>query len=613
MKNKAYSYIRFSTPEQKKGDSLRRQIKGAEDWTKKHGIELDNTLKPDEGFSAFNGHHRTKGALGEFLRLVESSKIPKGSILIVESLDRLSREQVLDALGQFTQIISRGIKVVTLSDGMEYTEEGINANFGQLLMSIVIMSRAHEESATKSKRLKEAWKKKREDIQEKKLTSRCPAWLKLSENGKKFDPIDIRCQTIEKIFRMKLSDNKGAYTIERELNGMQGIWKPESGWRTSYIKKILRNPAVIGEYQPHKMVEGKRQPVGELIKDYFPCIVDLDLYYAVQAQMKKNRGKYHGGRTGKLNNLFSHKAVCGYCGSPMHFVDKGKPPKGGKYLVCESAKRGNGCKYHAYRYEDFEEKVLEYCAEKLEVKDLLKTNRDTEDEISEIEIKLSSIQGQLNKVESEIVNLTDSIASTSDRRIRELLESKLTGRLDEEEHLEKSIQEKEWELKSKTDIRENAQERIENVKQLTEHMRKLKDEGEMDTLIDVRFRLREALRKLIENIKVYPVGYGTFVEKKTAIETIEQAIKKATKEAKNDPHLTNDMIEYVKDECYSRIENRYYRFFEIYFEGGAAKRVCPNSSPELTLDTDSGIHILEDDTGHLVRHHGSNPLWYLNL
>jgi DNA invertase Pin-like site-specific DNA recombinase len=322
MKNKAYSYIRFSTPEQRKGDSLRRQIKGAEAWAKKHGVELDNTLKPDEGFSAFNGHHRTKGALGEFLRLVESSKIPKGSILIVESLDRLSREQVLDALGQFTQIISRGIKVVTLSDGMEYSEESINANFGQLLMSIVIMSRAHEESATKSKRLKEAWETKRKNIQKEKLTKRCPAWLKLSEDRTEYKPIDIREQTIRDIFRMKL-DGKGATAIERELNGMDGIWQPKkkgkkSGWRTSYIKKILRNSAVIGEFQPHKMVDGKRQPAGDPIKDYFPGVVDPKDYYAVQDQMKKNAKDFHGGRTGKLNNLFSHMAVCGYCGSPMH-------------------------------------------------------------------------------------------------------------------------------------------------------------------------------------------------------------------------------------------------------------------------------------------------------
>ena len=94
------------------------------------------------------------------------------------------------------------------------------------LMSIVIMSRAHEESATKSKRLKEAWETKRKNIQKEKLTNRCPAWLKLSEDRTEYKPIDIREQTIRDIFRMKL-DGKGATAIERELNGMEGIWQPK--------------------------------------------------------------------------------------------------------------------------------------------------------------------------------------------------------------------------------------------------------------------------------------------------------------------------------------------------------------------------------------------------
>ena len=40
-KPKAYSYIRFSTPEQEKGDSHRPQEKEAEDYAKKYGLTLD--------------------------------------------------------------------------------------------------------------------------------------------------------------------------------------------------------------------------------------------------------------------------------------------------------------------------------------------------------------------------------------------------------------------------------------------------------------------------------------------------------------------------------------------------------------------------------------------
>lgn len=54
---KAYSYIRFSTPTQSRGDSLRRQSKGALRWCEERGISADDTLR-DEGVSAWTGTHR---------------------------------------------------------------------------------------------------------------------------------------------------------------------------------------------------------------------------------------------------------------------------------------------------------------------------------------------------------------------------------------------------------------------------------------------------------------------------------------------------------------------------------------------------------------------------
>src|SRR4051794_17399302 len=100
---KAYSYIRFSTPEQLKGDSLRRQLQLSRDYALQHGLELDEELK-DIGVSAFKGKNRTDGALGRFINLVREGKIEPGSVLLVESLDRLSRDQILAALSQFSEI-----------------------------------------------------------------------------------------------------------------------------------------------------------------------------------------------------------------------------------------------------------------------------------------------------------------------------------------------------------------------------------------------------------------------------------------------------------------------------------------------------------------------------
>ena len=53
----AYSYVRFSTPEQARGESFRRQIEAARAYAAKNGLVLDESFR-DEGVSAFKGKHR---------------------------------------------------------------------------------------------------------------------------------------------------------------------------------------------------------------------------------------------------------------------------------------------------------------------------------------------------------------------------------------------------------------------------------------------------------------------------------------------------------------------------------------------------------------------------
>ena len=46
----------------------------------------------------------------------------------------------------------------------------------RMIGALTVMARAHEESATKSTRLREAWNGKREEVGRRKLTGRCPEW-----------------------------------------------------------------------------------------------------------------------------------------------------------------------------------------------------------------------------------------------------------------------------------------------------------------------------------------------------------------------------------------------------------------------------------------------------
>lgn len=63
---------------------------------------------------------------------MNNGDIAPDSVLIVESLDRLSRQEVLKAFGQFASILGADIKIVTLIDGYEYTKDSEWS--GQVLM-----------------------------------------------------------------------------------------------------------------------------------------------------------------------------------------------------------------------------------------------------------------------------------------------------------------------------------------------------------------------------------------------------------------------------------------------------------------------------------------------
>jgi DNA invertase Pin-like site-specific DNA recombinase len=505
MEPKAYSYIRFSSPEQEKGDSLRRQIQLSEEYCKQNGLILDDTLKlTDKGLSAYKGHHRTKGALGEFLRLVEAGEIPQGSILLVENLDRLSREQVLDALNQFTGIIRAGIKVVTLQDGMEYDQESINQNWAQLIISITYMARAHEESKLKSERVAAAWENKRNNG-DKKLTAKAPAWVRLSEDRTKFILIPEAAKAVELIYRKKLA-GKGTGRIERELNEDPNVWKPPKtgrnktgGWRGSYINKILRSRAVIGEFQPHK----KGQPIGDPIPDYFPPVIDKDLFYQVQAILKANAEKNGnaGGKTGKANNLFVHIAKCGLCGYPMHFINKGKPPKGGKYLVCDASRRLKTCTAKPIRYEEFEQLFFDNF-EELDISQLIPGEDETQARINELEKLLTVNRQRLLEIDSEVENFSDTIGRTKDSRIREQLEKKLSQAFDDKERLESENKKFEREITELRQQKAGLEKDIEQAKEIYQLLNSAQGETER---IELRLRLRQQIQKSIEWIKIYPL------------------------------------------------------------------------------------------------------------
>src|SRR5687768_602236 len=140
---RAYSYVRFSDRRQMAGDSLRRQLKLTESYCERHGLTLDDSLRlQDLGVSGFRGKNADVGRLSLFLEAVKQKRVPPGSVLVVENLDRISRDDIDEALVLFMGILKAGVSVVTLSPEREYTAAAARGSISVVLEVVIAFALA---------------------------------------------------------------------------------------------------------------------------------------------------------------------------------------------------------------------------------------------------------------------------------------------------------------------------------------------------------------------------------------------------------------------------------------------------------------------------------------
>jgi DNA invertase Pin-like site-specific DNA recombinase len=512
----AYSYIRFSSAEQKKGDSLRRQIELSEDYARRHNLTLDDTLHlQDLGMSAFNRSNITKGALGGFLKAVESGHIAEGSFLLVESLDRLSRDQVLYALEVFTSILRRGITIVTLADGMVYNKDSIAHNYGNLVISITIMARAHEESLIKSKRIKAAWDNKRSKIMERKLTAQCPRWMQLSADKTTFELIPERAALVKDMLKSAHA-GMGQAQIAKRLNEQQvpNFSGQGKGWHSSYINKILTSPALHGEFQPHLFGGGKNLPHGDPISNYYPALICKEDFQVLQ--MARRQRLFGGGGKAKkgttVSNLLSGLVKCGYCGKSMIIAGataKRVQANDGlvtvrpsvKVLMCDGGRRGLGCFAVQWNYKDFETSFLTFCRG-LDLAGLLQSADDNDSGQSE----LKDLRDELERTQATI--------QENNRRVQQLLAAIeggepptiLVERMRQLENEIATANDREKSLQDQLDLIEvSDSSRAAEIASVQDLLQKL-DTKTGDELFVLRVALAEQIRRLVSEVRVHPAG-----------------------------------------------------------------------------------------------------------
>lgn len=316
---KAISYIRFSTKKQTDGDSTKRQSKYIGDWLKRNpDYYLDENLKfNDLGISGYSGANAESGAFGEFLAAVKSGFIEPGSVLLVESLDRVSRQDIDTAGEQLRKILRAGVEVVTLVDNEWYTKASLKDSLS-MIKAMLVMERAHEESAIKSTRLRSVWAAKRDKAMQGQIMSkRCVAWFQVADDYSHFEPVHHNIKAVQRIFELRLSGMAHA-KIAKQMNA-EGFatlnqFRPvTNGWSQTSVTELLSNRAVIGFKVPSNNMVAKG--VSE-IPNYYPAIITDEEFYAVQ-QLKQGSGRKPSSDLPLLTNLFKGVMRCSECGFIM--------------------------------------------------------------------------------------------------------------------------------------------------------------------------------------------------------------------------------------------------------------------------------------------------------
>ncbi|MGL4625646.1 MAG: recombinase family protein, partial [Plesiomonas shigelloides] len=213
----AYAYVRYSSAIQADGDSIERQTTPLAMFAERFGVEIAQTFI-DEGVSSFKGDNIKRGRFRDILEMIESGAIKRGDYLVIESIDRISRQQMDETATQLYDILKKGVNIYTTADERLYSIEDRSKDLENYMMIGLIAKRANEESEMKSRRRKSAWRRAKRQIKEGNkifnTPNNTPYGLRVVDG--KFEIVEDEAKEIRDIFdRLKY---QGVLSTIREVN-----------------------------------------------------------------------------------------------------------------------------------------------------------------------------------------------------------------------------------------------------------------------------------------------------------------------------------------------------------------------------------------------------------
>ena len=516
----AISYKRFSSGRQAKGNSIPRQDDLETNYAAAHGLRIMGSYL-DAGVSAYDG---TNGDLGDLRRLLNSAqagKFPRGTPLLVESLDRLSRKAAWRAHRLFSDLILAGLVIVTVSDEQVYSEKSLDDDPMRFMMSIAIMIRSNDESRIKSRRSLDNRAREREKIRSTKaLIGRRKAWVDKGPDGK--GVANDKAPTVLRMYE-DAARGYGAMKIAARLNDVDV--KPFGGgerWYPGSVLSILNDDAVIGIFQPHryeKLPDGRRRrvEVGDPVEGYYPVVVPPAVVKRAREGLR-NRFNARGRSGPTWANLVKGLCRCDVCKGRVHYFER---VNGYPYLRCYAATGVRGCSNHTgFPYKRLEALLYQVRETYMAIAETLPKAPD------ESANRLAELEARSTRLEVRIEALIDDLEITPAGPAREAVQRRLAQRNDEQLKLRREISE------ARRAVRVAESVAVQDMNDRFVEARARLDANDPAVRRDARMQVAAEYQRVIERlilhpdkritVRIKPGNYGNRIEYVLSRERIEQ-------------------------------------------------------------------------------------------
>lgn len=378
--SKAISYIRFSTGKQAKGSSHERQTAMLDRWlTANPDFTLSSESFKDLGISGFSGKH-LKSGFGLLLEAVENGSIQPGDVILIEAMDRVGRLEPMEMLPLLSRIVSRGVDIVTLDDGIRYDRESANSN--HLFLLVAKVQQAHQYSDTLSRRMKASYASRKRAAAEGVTPKRnTPVWL--TSEGELIPEIAPLVKQAFEDYASGLGERRIFERIfEGNTNPLLARMAP------STVKRWMNNRTAIGEWNG--------------IPNVYPAVIEPELFYRVQKRMEAKFSP----RGAPTKHRFTGLIVCADCGK--NFNTKHYQTTGLTSMECSSrARRGAiGCSNN----RSIPEPIIELAFRLTSTKHVLKALEGQQLTASQKrEMELEGAIGEVNKKIKSIVGFMENV------------------------------------------------------------------------------------------------------------------------------------------------------------------------------------------------------------